>query len=229
MGKNIIFYTLFIILLPLVFAYNYGEGNYSDSFYGTGYYVAPENNIINETSEENLATIYSSYSSKTYFSDSKISTEGNNFNLRYSDKIKFIVNFTNHTLIMQNFNSTSAKVVINSDPINALLQKGILYEFDLNNDSANDVKIKYSGTNKTQAMIFIQEMVYSSDSKENIVEDFLPIENNKFNWKIFWIIFVLIIISILFFIWKKFGKSIREYLWIKKIKRSHRQEKDGFY
>lgn len=164
MKRKIIFCSLFLfILLPLAFAYNYSEGNYSNSFYGTGYYVAPEDNTDNEVSEQTVTTTSGGgYAPQTYYPDEKIQTLGNNFELRHNDKIKFVVNLTNHTITIQTFNSTTAKVLIQSHPITAWLEKGILYEFDVSNDSINDIKVRYDGMNNTKAKMFIQEIIYPS-------------------------------------------------------------------
>lgn len=223
MGRKIIFCSLFLfILLPLVFAYTYSEGNYSNSFYGTGYYVAPEGNTDNEVSEETTTTISEGgYAPQTYYIDEKIQTQGNNFDLRYKDKIHFIVNFTNHTLTMQNFNSTIAKVLIQSNPINIWLEKGILYEFDVNNDSTKDVKVKYGGLNGTKAMMFIQKIVYSSDEPgitgdavNNSPETKSKLKSIKDNkYLILGIITIFTIGIVLFFILHKHHRKRRYWMY----------------
>jgi len=233
MGKKFIFCILFLfILLPLVFAYNYGEGNYSDSLYGTGYYVAPEDNTTNETSEELSATSSSGYSPKIHYLDETLFSNGNNFNLRYNDKINFFVNSANHTLTMQNFNSTTAKVVIQSNSITVYLQKGVLVELDLNNDSVNDVRVRYDGLNKTSARIFIQEIKAVSEQvvdDKSVVENFEDKKIDNFNWKLFWMV-VLIIVILCLIIWKMYRKQIKEYFWINGIERSHRNRRHyNFY
>ncbi len=64
---------------------------------------------------------------------------------------------------MQNFNSTSAKVKIESDPLIVWIEKDVLYEFDLNNNSVNDLRVKYEGINNTKARVFIQEIILPSE------------------------------------------------------------------
>jgi len=134
---------------------------------------------------------------------------------------------------LNNFNSTTARVLIQSNPITAYLQKGVLYEFDLNNDSVNDVKARYDGMNKTRAMIFIQEILQSG--KEVTLENKIVVSNEEktedlgySDWKIVFSIIAIVLI-ILFFIWKYFGKRTEEYFWIKSIERSRRKNKSRQY
>lgn len=166
---------------------------------------------------------YSSYSPRTYYSDENLPLAGNNFNLRYNDKIRFVVQSDNHTLTMQNFNSTTARVLIQSTPVTAYLQKGILYEFDLNNDSVNDVMVKYDGMNKTKAIIFIQEIATMENGEDknntliNVVEDFGNNLIKSNNWKKTpFLIFVFLII--VFIIWKR--RNIKEYFKMRKLQRA---------
>jgi predicted nucleic acid-binding Zn ribbon protein len=164
----------FLILAQSIFALNYGEGNYSNNFYGTGYYVNPEDNTVGGALE-NVPASSGGYAPQTYYTDEFFQSKGNNFRLRYNDKINFVVNFTNHTLTINNFNSTIARVSIQSKPITAYLEKGILYEFDLNNNSVKDVRVRYDGMNNTKAMIFIREIVHPKDNNiksENEQESF---------------------------------------------------------
>jgi hypothetical protein len=146
------------------------------------------------------------YAPKIYFSDVNLSSTGNNFNLRYNDKIRFVINSANHTLTMQNFNSTSAKVKIESELIITWIEKGDLYEFDLNNDSVKDVRVRYDGINSTtrRARIFIQEVVL--ESKKDLISGEVVADLNEekhFNWlKFSLILFAIFIIS--FFLIKFF-------------------------
>lgn len=217
--KKLIFYTLFLsILLPLVLAYNYSEGNYSNSFYGTGYYIAPEDNTGSQVSEETQTTTSGgSYVSQTYFTNEIFPTQGNNFNLRYNDKIRFIIQRKDHILTMNNFNSTTAKVKIESNPIIVYLQKETLYEFDLNNDSAKDVRIRYDGINKTKAMIFIQEIIYpskESEITEDEVDDSQGGKSTKDNKYLNLVIIIILIIGIvLLLIFYKHHRKRRYHLF----------------
>jgi parallel beta-helix repeat protein len=183
--------------------------------------------IVNQT-----APAHSSYAPQTYFSDVNLPSIGNNFNMGYNDKIKFVARLQNHTLTLNNFNSSTAKVIIQSNPIIAYLQKGIMYEFDLNNDSTNEVRVRYDGMNKSKAMIFIQEIKVVDEQvvkDNNIIQDFFEKKIEGSSWKVFWII-VLIGIVVLFFVWKKYKKQIEEFLWIRGIERSRRKRKHySFY
>jgi hypothetical protein len=174
------------------------------------------------------------YYSRIYYSDANLPLSGNNFNLRANDKIKFVVNLTNHTLTLNAFNVTHAKVLMQSNPIIAYLQKGILYEFDLNNDSVNDIRARYDGMNSTsrQAMVFIQEI--KTDSKQiveekNIVANFFEKEIKHSYWRAI-VAIVLVLLIILFFVWKKNRNRIEEYFWVRRIEKNHRNKRHyGFY
>lgn len=184
----------------------------------------------------NNQTTYSSYSPQTFYTDSNLPSVGNNFNMFRNDKIKFIVHSVNHTLTLGNFNSSTARVVIQSNPITAYLQKGTLYEFDLNNDSVNDVKARYNGMNKTKAMIFIQEII--QPQKEGSVENTAVSNEVSSNveaedlgysdWKVYFFA-IAIILLILFVVWKKFENKIKEYFWVKGIERSRLKNKSHQY
>jgi hypothetical protein len=108
-------------------------------------------------------------SSKTYITDAGFSLGGNSFEMRALDKIIFEVNESNHTLTLNSFNSTTARVTIRSTLIIAYLSNDGLEEFDSNNDSLNDVKIKYTWINSSRAEIFLQAI--SLDSENPILEN----------------------------------------------------------
>lgn len=132
-----------------------------------------------ELSEANSAaqqTSSSGYAPQTYFGDNNLPRGGNNFNLRYHDRINFTVNFTNHTLTLNQFNSTTAEVLIQSEPIIAYLQKGVLYEFDVNKDGITDTMIRYDGPDRNLARIFIQEIL----PKKSL--NLETTESSKTNW-----------------------------------------------
>jgi len=218
-------------------SYNYtwiSWGNGTTNNYNTSSIFVYVVNTTPETVQEETSS--SSYFSKIYFTDKKFSTEGNEFNLWYTDKIKFIARYVNHTLTMQRFNSTTARVLIESNPVTFYLQKGVLYEFDLNNDSINDIKARYDGMNKTKAMIFIQEIVpvnielikekTAVSSEVKTEEKIADLEYS--DWKVYFIVIALVLL-ILFLVWKKFAKKIEEYFWIKGIERSRRKNKHHQY
>jgi hypothetical protein len=217
--------------------YNYtwiSWGNGSTHNYNTSNTRAYVVNATPETVEETDTS--STYYPKTYYSNEYLPTTGNNFNLRYTDKIRFVVRSVNHTLTMQRFNSTTARVLIQSNPITAYLLKGTLYEFDLNNDSVNDVKARYDGMNGTKAMVFIQEIVpkvaevpvTNKTEVSNEVKTEEKIEDISYSyWKE--ILSVIIVLLISFAIWRFFGKRIEEYFWIKGIERSRKKNKSHQY
>lgn len=94
--------------------------------------------------------------SQTYTADEQFSGVGNEYNLKVSDKIKFSVGSTSHSLTLSKFNPTTATVIIASNPITAYLQKGILYKFDMNDDSVKDINVRYDGLVSGKASIFMQ-------------------------------------------------------------------------
>jgi len=164
---------------------------------------------------EEGTTTGSSYSSQTYFTGNNFLAGGNNFNLRANEKIKFVVNFTNHTLTLNSFNFTTAKIKIESGIIVAYLEKGILKYFDLDNDSVNDLKIRYDGVNNTQAIIFMQEIKYEKEkinSSVKVEEVIADADKKEFNWNLSWLILLIVLILsisllLLFFLYKKHRKK----------------------
>lgn len=175
------------------------------------------------TSEETSTTSNGGYSPRIYNSGNEFSSLGNNFNLWSSDKVRFTIDSINHTLTLIRFNSSSAQVKIQSDPINAWITKGVLYKFDLNNDSIYDIFVKYSGINSTskKAMIFIQEIASSSETVlENKSEPletasfFAEKEDKSFYW---WILILVVLLGI--GIWIKLYSNFKHH---KKINYSPR-------
>jgi len=178
--------------------------------------LSGDNGNQGATGETNNPTSGGGYAPQTYYTNAVFPTEGNNFNLRWNEKINFVVNLTNHTLTLNQFNSTTVKVTIQSAPMIVYLEKGVLKEFDLNNDSINDVRVRYDGLNGTRAMIFIQEIVYPTDnSNENNQEinNSLELNSNKNNYWILGIIIVLIIAIILFFVLHKHHRKRRYWMY----------------
>jgi parallel beta-helix repeat protein len=172
-----------------------------------------------ETLEEDVPESSSTsggYAPKTYNTDEQFPTEhGNNFNLRFNDKIRFVVNLTNHTLTLDQFNSSTAKVLIQSEPITAYLQKGIMQEFDVNGDGKNDVRVRYDGLNNTKAMMFIQEMVYhlnNSGGNRQAINNSLGVQSKDYNYLVIaGVIVISVIIIILAFVLHKKHKKRRYY------------------
>ena len=92
------------------------------------------------------------------------------FGRHYFDKIKFVVSFTNHTLTLNKFNATTARVLIQSDPMTAYLERGVLKEFDINNDSVMDIKLRYDGLDGIKARMFIQDIHQILENRTSEIE-----------------------------------------------------------
>ncbi len=166
-------------------------------------------------------------------------TEGISFGLAVNDKISFSihtpdntgdagsasytyqtnnVNYTHHRLTLKQFNSKTAKVKIESESIIVVLEKGILYEFDVNNDSINDIRVRYDGINSTtrRAMIFMQEIIYATPA-ENITENpeaekvKSTQDNNYLIIAIIIVIVLIIVIAIVLFFVLKRQKKRKKY------------------
>ena len=164
-----------------------------------------------ELVEEETTSRFSGYVPQMYYSDEKLPTEGNNFELRFNDKIKFTVRKTNHTLTMMQFNATHARVKIESEPMIVWLEKDVLYEFDLDNDSEMDVRVRYDGRdNFNRAKVFIQEIVYASEEESLITGEVVGDveEDERFNWA-FWLMLLLLILIVVGVVWYMVGISIR--------------------
>lgn len=157
------------------------------------------------TSEETSAISNGGYSSRIYNSGNEFSSLGDNFNLWSSDRVRFMVDSINHTLTLIRFNSSSAQVKIQSEPIKAWITKGVLYKFDLDNDSVYDVLVQYNGLNSTsrKAMIFIQEIAGSSEivlenSTIPDIDKISSIDEENSSTFVRVVIFFLILILIIF-------------------------------
>jgi len=106
----------------------------------------------------------SSSVTQTYSVSEKSLNDGNKLNLNTNDKISFAVQASSHTLTLNKFNSTTATVKIQSDPITAVLEKGISQKFDINNDSVNDLIVRYDGMSSGKAMVFLQSIEKEQNS-----------------------------------------------------------------
>jgi hypothetical protein len=220
--------SLIMIDINQILSLNLSEGNYTWSVsctddlgvIGTSEtrsLTVNETATVEETSDVSESSSTSSegggYALQTYYTDEQFPTEqGNNFNLRFNDQIKFVVNLINHTLTLNQFNSSTAKVLIQSNPITAYLQKGIMQEFDVNGDGKNDVRARYDGINNTKAMIFIQEIVYPSNKeivypsnndtqdikKQQEVSNSLGIQSMKNNYLYLVLVLVIVIMTTIF-------------------------------
>lgn len=209
--KFIFFLEFMLFFLSLVCASSYGEGLYGANIY-VGTATTEDSSSVSTNTE---STDSSGYSPKIYFSDDKFSTEGNNFSLRFNEKIKFIVNSVNHTLTLIQFNDTTAKIRIESDPVFYYLTKGILNEFDINNDSIKNLLVKYEGKNGTKAMIFMQEIIAKLEKEDFPItgDSVSDTDKKEFNWKTFGIIIVIILLIIAFILWKFIHRKKRNNLF----------------
>jgi hypothetical protein len=141
-------------------AYEFSLARTDTSNYSTISYEAVFRVITTSTSTTTSSSSSSSSSTtpKTYIANNKFSSTGDSFEMRALDKIIFEINETNHTLTLNLFNSTTARITIRSIVIFAYLNSEDSELFDVNNDSINDVKIKYTWINSSRAEIFIQNI-----------------------------------------------------------------------
>jgi hypothetical protein len=85
-----------------------------------------------------------------------------------------------------------------------------------------DVRVRYDGMNSTtrQAMIFIQEII--AKSKEDLISGDvigdLDEKKSGFGWLI-WLMTLLIVGIILWTVWYLFEGKIKDYLYVKKIRK----------
>jgi hypothetical protein len=142
-----------------------------------------------------------------------------------SDKIRFVARLKNHTLTLNQFNSTAARVLIQSNPINAYLQKGVLYEFDLNNDSIKEVRVRYGGMNGTKAMMFIQEIKLNEKvgdgnnvSNDSGNKEVVSLEKAEESSLWMWIVGLSAVILFLIYFWKR--RDIKEHFKMRRLQRA---------
>lgn len=166
--KKLFFCFLIILFVQIISSYNYGEGKYGDSYYSADSAAQESTNVA-----EVVTSSEPGYFPKTYYTDEKFQQGGDTFYLRTDDKIIFFVNSIDHVLTLKTFNFQTAKVKIESGPIDFILEKGVLYEFDLNNDSIKDIIVRYDGSSNRKATIFIQEIIYKNvEGNKNSDETF---------------------------------------------------------
>lgn len=154
-------------------------------------------------SPEETQTLYSYL--KVYYSDENFTQKGNFFRLKHNEKIKFIINSTNHTLTLLNFDLNTARIKIESEPIIKYLTKGVNYEIDINFDGIEDIQVKYDKIIENKAEIFIKEIFPLNVQEITNQQLDIPVLNKE-EKSFYWIIFFLIILfslSILFFKRKK--------------------------
>ena len=118
------------------------------------------------------------------------------------DRVQIILIKTQqkHILTLQYFNSDLARIKIESEPIKTILKKGILYEFDLNNDGINDLKIRYDGINPNDwtATIFMQEIISGEEIEQEVpMPDEQPLD---YGLTLFILVLIAIILAVFFII-----------------------------
>lgn len=167
-----------------------------------------------------------------YAADNQFSTVGDEYTLKYLDKISFTVGSSGHSLTLNQFSITEARITIASTPMSATLQKGVLYSYDLSGDGVNDINVRYVGMVGTKAVIFVQGIapVVSPPAEETPAT---PSENTNDNtndgtnsvpsetinsssspWKIIIIVVViLVIILVVVLLTKKKQKTKRHYMY----------------
>lgn len=138
--------------------------------------------------------------------------EGRVFSIKSKEGIIFEVKSKLHTLTVNEFNTTHTRVTIESEPIIANLEMGIFYEFDLDGDSINDIRVIYEGINNSEAIIFIQEILYEHQDDEDTFssENGLIKEEKKYaflDFKVLVTILFFVIVLSLYFIIRKLKNS----------------------
>jgi len=148
---------------------------------------------IVETSENNLG-----YIPQIHIIQNEISNQGDLFTMRIRDQLKFNLNKNNHTLTLNNFNSSWANVTIESTPLIVFLELGISKNIDLNNDFIEDITIRYDGIDNSRVIIFIKEILITPQQTSEIVKE-LNEEKENFSWGIIILIIVVIVILSIFY------------------------------
>ncbi|MEM3405792.1 MAG: hypothetical protein QW117_02350 [Candidatus Pacearchaeota archaeon] len=161
----------------------------------------------------------------TYYTTESSFLEGIIYNLSYNDKIRFYLANENHTLTLLTFNTTTAKIKIESNTIITYIEKNVIYEFDLNNDSIKDIKVKYEGMALGKAKIFIQKIIQPISTERSSPEetknettsvgtenkDIEKSKKEKISKEKMILISIIILVVILFFIFYYFYKKRRYY------------------
>ena len=215
---------------------------------GYRWYFTDNSGNTNSTSVYNLTTIlYPGSGSGTttggtthtapteYATDSQFSNTGDEYTLKFSDKINFAVGSSGHSLTLNQFSAGEARVTIASTPISATLQKGVLYSYDLSGDGVNDINVRYIGLSGPKAVIFIQAIapVVSPPAEEPATtptETTTPTNTNTnpdegtpattptvstpSPWKtIIIVVIILVIILVVVLLTKKKQKTKRHYMY----------------
>jgi parallel beta-helix repeat protein len=160
-------------------------------------YSVKENEIENEE-ENSISSTTNKYTPEIKnISDSELE-EGKEINLKNLDAINFKIKDKENTLKLIKFNNTAAKIQIKEEVI-TWIEKGIVYEFDLNNDSIKDIKIIYEGIsiNPYGAKFLIQLLIKDLGQEKEFEE--IDQKKDKSNENKFWIIIVAILVTIILF------------------------------
>jgi hypothetical protein len=156
------------------------------------YYIAPveDDEDEEETQNRNLND-FRYYTSKT--DNEPLDVDDNDLNngfkksLKKNNKLKFnLIHSSNnnkleHTLELNNFNSTHAIFTLRSEPIEITAKINEDIFVDIDNDEINDLLIRYEGIKNEQAEIFVQQIIKKEEEKiddsitqeqeETIIED----------------------------------------------------------
>jgi parallel beta-helix repeat protein len=140
------------------------DGDGQDWHPYTENYVAPEQTQQSQTGGGSVSRGGGIPGSQTHTKESSQIQQGTSQSLRVTDRIVFSATHSsnsalgNHTLTMNGFNTTHARVTIQSDPIRLTLEVNEAQEVDVDGDGVADVIVRYDGIQNGQAVIFIQEI-----------------------------------------------------------------------
>jgi hypothetical protein len=132
--------------------------------------------------------------------------------LAVKERISFKLENENHYLGVKELTSSSVKIEIASDPVEAEMNVGEEKKFDLDSDGYYDVLVIVNGIGNNRAdltMNYIHELI-SADSTSPITEqgeDIIPESSieKKTNWT--WVVFIFLLIIAGFFIWYSYHKE----------------------
>lgn len=109
----------------------------------------------------------------TIYVTSEQLTTGTTKTMKTNDKLKLNLTTEQHTLTMNQVGNDSAKITIESNPIQIELKKGVIQSVNLNNDDTYDLQILLSSTTGTNADIYIKKI------SEKIPTKFLLTNNTE--------------------------------------------------
>lgn len=92
--------------------------------------------------------------------------QGEEFQMRRNNQISFRHQQENHTITLERFDSRTARVTIRSDPITVTLERDVAQEFDLDNDSVEDIEVTYAGIDGLNAQIIVKRIVEVAGESE---------------------------------------------------------------